>query len=44
MVFRSGQSGYVVRKGQMWHGRYYIDVPVNRSGVEFPSLSALWIQ
>lgn len=26
MVFRSGQSGTVVRKGQMWHGRYYVDV------------------
>jgi hypothetical protein len=27
MVFRSGQSGYVSRKGQMWHGRYYVDLP-----------------
>lgn len=27
MAFRSGQSGTVVRKGQMWHGRYYVDVP-----------------
>lgn len=27
MSFRSGQSGTVVRKGQMWHGRYYVDVP-----------------
>jgi integrase len=27
MSFRSGQSGNVVRKGQMWHGRYYVDVP-----------------
>src|ERR1041385_3744232 len=27
MRFRSGQSGAVVRKGQMWHGRYYVDVP-----------------
>lgn len=27
MKFRSGQSGTVVRKGQMWHGRYYVDVP-----------------
>jgi integrase len=26
MSFRSGQSGTVVRKGQMWHGRYYADV------------------
>jgi integrase len=25
MSFRSGQSGTVVRKGQMWHGRYYVD-------------------
>src|SRR6185437_4245921 len=27
MSTRSGQSGTVVRKGQMWHGRYYVDVP-----------------
>lgn len=27
MSFRSGQSGTVVRKGQMWCGRYYVDVP-----------------
>lgn len=27
MSFRSGQSGTVVRKGQMWHGRYYVDDP-----------------
>jgi integrase len=27
MSFRSGQSGTVVKKGQMWHGRYYVDVP-----------------
>ncbi len=27
MSFRSGQSGTVVRKGRMWHGRYYVDVP-----------------
>jgi integrase len=27
MSFRSGQSGTVVRKGQVWHGRYYVDVP-----------------
>jgi len=27
MSFRSGQSGTVVRKGQMSHGRYYVDVP-----------------
>ena len=27
MSVRSGQSGSVVRKGQMWHGRYYVDVP-----------------
>jgi integrase len=27
MSFRSGQSGTVVRKGKMWHGRYYVDVP-----------------
>ena len=27
MSSRSGQSGTVVRKGQMWHGRYYVDIP-----------------
>lgn len=27
MTFRSGQSGYVTRKGQMWYGRYYVDLP-----------------
>jgi integrase len=27
MSYRSGQSGTVVKKGQMWHGRYYVDVP-----------------
>ena len=26
MSFRSGQSGSVVRKGQMWCGRYYVDI------------------
>ena len=26
MSFRSGQSGNVVRKGHMWHGRFYVDV------------------
>jgi integrase len=31
MSFRSGQSGNVVRKGQMWHGRYYVDVPGEES-------------
>src|SRR5579863_8646801 len=27
MSTRSGQNGTVVRKGQMWHGRYYVDDP-----------------
>src|SRR4030088_2907323 len=27
MSFRSGRSGTVVCKGQMWHGRYYVDIP-----------------
>ena len=27
MSFRSGQSGTVVKKSKMWHGRYYLDVP-----------------
>lgn len=27
MVFRSGQSGTVARKGRIWYGRYYLDVP-----------------
>jgi integrase len=31
MSFRSGQSGTVVRKGQMWHGRYYVDLPDGES-------------
>jgi len=26
MALRPGQSGTVVRKGRMWHGRYYADV------------------
>ena len=38
MCFRSGQSGTVVRKGQMWHGRFYVDVPgkENRRKVSVP--------
>lgn len=28
MSIRSGQSGTVVEKGKMWHGRYYTDDPV----------------
>lgn len=27
MSFRPGQSGTVVRKGTVWHGRFYVDVP-----------------
>jgi integrase len=27
MTRRCGQSGSVVQKGLMWHGRYYVDVP-----------------
>jgi integrase len=27
MSRRSGQAGTVVRKGNRWHGRYYVDVP-----------------
>jgi hypothetical protein len=27
MSYRSGQSGTVEKKGQMWHGRYNVDVP-----------------
>ncbi len=27
MIRRPGQSGSVVKKGRMWHGRYYADVP-----------------
>ena len=43
MSFRSGQSGNVVRKGQMWHGRYYIDLPGNeeRRRVSVPLGSVL---
>ena len=43
MSFRSGQSGTVVKKGQMWHGRYYVDVPgeEHRRKVSVPLGSAL---
>lgn len=27
MRSRSGQKGQVVRKGDVWHGRFYVDVP-----------------
>ena len=27
MSRRSGQSGYVVKKGSMWHVRFYVDLP-----------------
>lgn len=33
---RYGQSGYVVRKGNMWHGRYYVDVQDRRKRVSVP--------
>jgi len=43
MSFRSGQSGTVVRKGKMWHGRYYVDVPgqAKRRKVSVPLGSTL---
>lgn len=31
MSFRSGQSGTVVQKGRMWHGRYYVDIPIEEN-------------
>jgi integrase len=33
---RNGQSGYVVKKGNMWHGRYYVDLPERRKRVSVP--------
>ena len=46
MSFRSGQSGTVVRKGQMWHGRYYVDVSgqENRRRASVPLGSVLTIK
>jgi integrase len=45
MSFRSGQSGTVVRKGQMWHGRYYVDIPGeetrHRASVPLGSIHAM---
>lgn len=33
---RYGQSGYVVKKGNTWHGRYYVDLPERRKRVSVP--------
>ena len=33
MTRRYGQSGYVVKKGNMWHGRYYVDLQDRRKRV-----------
>jgi integrase len=33
---RYGQSGYVVKKGNTWHGRYYVDLPDRRKRVSVP--------
>ena len=36
MSRRYGQSGYVVKKGNMWHGRYYVDLQNKRKRVSVP--------
>jgi integrase len=36
MSRRYGQSGYVVKKGNMWHGRYYVDLHDRRKRVSVP--------
>jgi len=36
MSRRYGQSGYVVKKGKMWHGRYYVDLQDKRKRVSVP--------
>lgn len=33
---RYGQSGYLVKKGNVWHGRYYVDLPDRRKRVSVP--------
>lgn len=33
---RYGQSGYVVKKGSIWHGRYYVDLRDRRKRVSVP--------
>lgn len=33
MSRRYGQSGQVVKKGNKWHGRYYVDLPDRRKRV-----------
>jgi Phage integrase family len=33
---RYGQSGYAVKKGNMWHGRYYVDLQERRKRVSVP--------
>ncbi len=36
MSRRNGQSGQVVKKGKMWHGRYYVDLHDRRKRVSVP--------
>jgi hypothetical protein len=36
MSHRCGQSGYVVKKGNVWHGRYYVDLKDRRKRVSVP--------
>jgi len=36
MSRRSGQAGIVVCKGNMWHGRYYVDTAEARKRVSVP--------
>jgi integrase len=33
---RYGQSGYVVKKGNVWHGRYYVDLKDRRKRLSVP--------
>jgi len=36
MSRRYGQSGYVVKKGSMWHGRFYVDLQDRRKRMSVP--------
>jgi hypothetical protein len=33
---RNGQAGSVVKKGKMWHGRYYVDLQDRRKRISMP--------
>ena len=36
MSRRYGQSGYVVKKGNSWHGRFYVDLQDRRKRMSVP--------